>query len=143
MTVFSQRSVLDEAVEELTARGFQVVILDAGSWSTGAEVHRGFAVALDFPGYYGRNLDALNDCLSDVVAREYGWQPSAAGLALVFLGFDRFATSLPDVAPALVDILVTHARGAAEAGATLALLLQSDGRELGGDPRGSSGAAGL
>lgn len=143
MTVFSRRSELDGAVEELTARGFQVVVLDVGSWSTGPEVHRDLAVALDFPAYYGRNLDALDDCLSDVVAREYGWQPSAAGLALVFLGFDRFAAALPDLARALVDILVTQARGAAEAGATMALLLQSDDRELGGDSMSAPGAVGL
>ncbi|MFJ4230790.1 barstar family protein [Cellulosimicrobium cellulans] len=130
-------------MEELAARGFQVVILDAGSWSTGAEVHRDLSAALDFPAYYGRNLDALADCLSDVVAREYGWQPSAAGLALVFLGFDRFAAALPDLATALVDIVVTEARGAAEAGATMALLLQSDDRELGRDSMNAPGAVGL
>ncbi len=100
-------------------------------------------MALDFPAYYGRNLDALDDCLSDVVAREYGWQPSAAGLALVFLGFYRFAAALPDFATALVDILVTQARGAAEAGATVALLLQSDDRELGRDSMNAPGAVGL
>ncbi|MDF9878443.1 barstar family protein [Cellulosimicrobium cellulans] len=143
MTVFSRRSELDGAVEELTARGLQVVVLDAGSWSTGPEVHRDIAVALDFPAYYGRNLDALSDCLSDVVAREYGLQPSAAGLALVFLGFDRFAAALPDLAPAFVNILVTQARGAAETGATMALLLQSDDRELDSDSMGAPGAVGL
>lgn len=91
-------------------------------------MHRDIAVALDFPAYYGRNLDALNDCLSDVVARAYGWQPTAAGLALAFLGFDRFAAALPGLAPALMDILVSQARGAAESGATMALLLQRDDR---------------
>ncbi|WP_171905259.1 barstar family protein [Cellulosimicrobium cellulans] len=129
-------------MENLAAHEFQVVVLEAGSWSTGAEVHRDIAVALDFPAYYGRNLDALNDCFSDVVAREYGWQPSAAGLALVFLGFDRFAAALPDFAPALVDILVTQARDASEAGATMVLLLQSDDCGLGSDSMNVPGADG-
>jgi RNAse (barnase) inhibitor barstar len=131
VTVISRRSELDGAVEELAACGFQIIVLDAGSWSTGADVHRDIAAALDFPAYCGRNLDALNDCLADVVARDYGWRRLAEGLALVFLGFDRFAATLPDFAPALVEIFVAHARDAAEAGATMVLLLQSGDRELG------------
>ncbi|MFD9005044.1 barstar family protein [Streptomyces sp. NPDC059582] len=29
-------------------------------------MHRDVATAIDFPDYYGHNLDALNDCLRDV-----------------------------------------------------------------------------
>lgn len=31
-----------------------------------ADVHRFFAGALDFPDWYGNNLDALHDCLTDL-----------------------------------------------------------------------------
>ena len=30
------------------------------------DVHRILAEALSFPSYYGRNLDALHDCLTDI-----------------------------------------------------------------------------
>lgn len=31
-----------------------------------ADVHRFFAEKLDFPDWYGNNLDALHDCLTDI-----------------------------------------------------------------------------
>lgn len=33
-----------------------------------AAIHEQLARALDFPGYYGRNLDALYDCLTETAA---------------------------------------------------------------------------
>jgi len=39
----------------------EVAILDASGWHAGADMHRDIAAALDFPDYYGNNLDALND----------------------------------------------------------------------------------
>lgn len=42
------------------------VILDGERTSTMADVHELFAKGLEFPQLYGRNLDALYDCLTDV-----------------------------------------------------------------------------
>lgn len=46
-----------------------------------AEVLQGIGEALGFPGYYGRNLDALWDCLTDLTAPTAlvwdGWQDFA------------------------------------------------------------------
>jgi Barstar (barnase inhibitor) len=46
--------------------------------------------ALDFPDYFGRNWDAVYDCLTD-----FNWLP-AAGYVLVLDGFDKFATNEPE-----------------------------------------------
>jgi RNAse (barnase) inhibitor barstar len=40
-----------------------VVELDAGSLTSGSDMYDDVAVALDFPAYFGRNLDALNDSM--------------------------------------------------------------------------------
>jgi RNAse (barnase) inhibitor barstar len=48
--------------------GYTVVSLDASGWAADENLHRDIAAALDFPDYYRRNLDALNDCMGDVVA---------------------------------------------------------------------------
>lgn len=40
------------------------VTLDAEDWEDRALAHRQIAAALDFPDWYGSNLDALFDCLS-------------------------------------------------------------------------------
>ena len=42
------------------------VFLDGEKIASAADLHRAFAGALDFPDYYGKNLDALHDCLTDV-----------------------------------------------------------------------------
>ena len=43
------------------------VILDGRTIKDMDAVHGVFAEALDFPDYYGRNLDALHDCLTDSI----------------------------------------------------------------------------
>lgn len=42
------------------------VFLDGESIESNALLHRAFHEALGFPGYYGNNLDALNDCITDM-----------------------------------------------------------------------------
>lgn len=44
----------------------KTVILDGERISTMADVHDLFSKELEFPQFYGRNLDALYDCLTDV-----------------------------------------------------------------------------
>ena len=42
------------------------VFLDGEKILSNAELHRVFAETLDFPEDYGKNLDALHDCLTDI-----------------------------------------------------------------------------
>ena len=42
------------------------VQLSAASWKNEQDAHEALAGALCFPDYYGRNLDALHDCLTDL-----------------------------------------------------------------------------
>lgn len=106
----------DQKIAWLSEHGYQVVRVDAAHWSTEEDLHRDLAAALDFPDYYGRNLDALNDCMRDVVAQEYGWEPGTAGLALVFTGYDAFAKRSPRVARIVLDIMADQSRNAARFG---------------------------
>lgn len=127
VTLFRRPAVLDETVDWLTARGYQVVRVDAAGWTTQADLHRDIAAALGFPGY-GRNLDALNDCLGDVARYEYGTSPDATGLVLVLTGYDAFAARHPEPAHALLDIFADQARTGALFGHRMLCLVQS------GDP---------
>lgn len=42
------------------------VFLDGAKLRSPAELHLAFAESLGLPDYYGRNMDALHDCLTDV-----------------------------------------------------------------------------
>ena len=42
------------------------VQLSAAGWDTPEKAHADLAKALDFPAYYGKNLDALHDCLTEL-----------------------------------------------------------------------------
>ncbi len=44
----------------------EFIIIDGRRMTTVEETHTYLAKALRFPDYYGRNLDALHDCLTDL-----------------------------------------------------------------------------
>ena len=46
--------------------GYNIVKLDAEKWSSERLFHEDIEKGLQFPEYYGMNLDALNDCLRDI-----------------------------------------------------------------------------
>jgi len=49
----------------METRAMAEIILDGLELKSLNEVHDRFAQALDLPDYYGRNLDALFDCLTE------------------------------------------------------------------------------
>ncbi|GAA2333968.1 barstar family protein [Streptomyces kunmingensis] len=113
VTLFWRRRLLTQAVTELEGLGFRVVHLAAGQWTTEQEMHRAIAAALHFPDYYGRNLDALNDCLGDVAC--YGGYDDTlqgAGLVLAFTDYERFAAAWPRTAHIVLEIIAAQARRA-------------------------------
>ncbi|MGW2642096.1 barstar family protein [Streptomyces sp. NPDC001348] len=136
-TLFRRRRLLDETTAWLHDHGYRIVALDAGRWTTEADLHRDVAAALDFPDYYGRNLDALDDCLRDVEAYEYGTTREATGLVLVLTRYDRFARVQPRAAQAVLDIVADRARGAALFGHRIMALVQSDGPDIAFEPVGA------
>ncbi|MBV1939936.1 barstar family protein [Streptomyces sp. BV286] len=59
-------SEVQEQLARLEAKGGRVHRFDARDLTTEQGIHRAFAEVLQFPGYYGRNWDALVDCLDDL-----------------------------------------------------------------------------
>lgn len=129
VSLFWRREVLQHTLEQLAALGYDIVQIDATAWRTEQDLHRDMAAALSFPSYYGNNLDALNDCLSDVGSGDYGVSAAATGLALVIIGYDKFAAVEPDIAQTVLDIFAGQARHAVLIGHRMLCLVQSD------DPR--------
>jgi hypothetical protein len=126
VSLFWRRAVLEDTIAWLIDHGYQVVRLDASTWESDKDLHREIARALDFPDYYGENLDALNDCLRDVTEYRYGARRDATGLFLVFTGYDVFAARSPRSARIVLDIIVGRSRAAALVGHRMGCLVQSD-----------------
>ena len=111
--------------------------VEATAWTTEQDLHRDIAAALSFPSYYGHNLAALNDCLSDVGSMEYGTSPAVTGLALVISGYDKFYAIEPDLAHSLLDIFARQARHAALIGHRMMCLVQTDDPQIAIAPVGA------
>lgn len=71
MTVQDQRPESSAVVAEAKARGAYAHLLDGSGHADKLGTLDAIAEALSFPDYFGRNLDALYDCLTDL-----SWLPS-------------------------------------------------------------------
>jgi RNAse (barnase) inhibitor barstar len=119
----------------LAEHGYRLVRLAAGDWRNQADFHRDVAAALDFPDYYGNNLDAFNDCLRDIAMSGSG---AATGTVLVFTGYEAFTRREGRAAQIILDIIAKQAREAALFGHRMLCLVQSNDRELTFAPVGAT-----
>jgi RNAse (barnase) inhibitor barstar len=132
VALYVQPAVLAEDGAWLREHGYEVRILDCAAWRSVEDFHRAVAAELRFPGYYGHNLHALNDCLSDIEIPEEG------GLVIEFLRYDNFAAVSRDAAQAALDIIAINARRHLLFGRRLLALVQSDDPHIRFDPVGAS-----
>jgi hypothetical protein len=137
VTLFWRTEILEELVAGLVQGGYQIVRLDAGSWAKQADFHRDIKAALDFPDYYGHNLDAFNDCMRDVASWEYGASRDATGTVLVFTGYDAFAGREPEAAQVILDIVAVAARWSMLFGHRMLCLVQSNDPHISFEPVGA------
>ena len=131
VALYGREAILDEDRAWFSAHSYRVYRLDASSWDGEVAFHRDVRRVLEFPAYYGENLDAFNDCLSDLPVPEQG------GAALEFRHFDAFARREPRVAQAVLDIVAVNARHFLLTGRRLLALVQSDDPELSFEPVGA------
>jgi len=107
----------------LRDKGYRLVIFDANQWRSEADMHRALALALDFPDYYGNNLDALEECLGEVAEHEYGWEGNETGLVLVFTSMKPFGKVDKRAADTLLEIVTERCSYAALFGNRLLALV--------------------
>ena len=76
----------------------KTIILDGNEIISMSDIHNIFAEELDFPEYYGKNLDALYDCLSDVTEEvEITIENSAELTENLGISYERLCCLLNDV----------------------------------------------
>jgi len=136
--LFWRSQVLDETVNWLRSHNYQIIGADAAGWAEPIDMLSNLGKTLQFPDYYGRNLDALNDCLRDVAFYEFAARTDSAGTVLVMAHFDTFARRHRQAAQALLDIYAGVARIGMLAGHRMLCLVQSDDPAVEFDPVGAS-----
>jgi RNAse (barnase) inhibitor barstar len=85
IVLYFRPATLLEDIQWLQAHRYSVFEFRCEKWQSEQFVHEDFRRVLGFPGCYGSNFDALNDCLSDISIPEDG------GVALVFHHFDAYS----------------------------------------------------
>jgi RNAse (barnase) inhibitor barstar len=85
------------ALEQARARGALVHLL--GPVTSKAEALDAIGTALNFPAWYGHNLDALHDCLADL-----SWQPTGEHV-LIWNGHRHLETADPTGYRAILEVL--------------------------------------
>jgi hypothetical protein len=138
VTLYHRHEVLDDTVATLEGLGYLVHRLDARTWVTQDAFAASVKEELDFPDYFGGNLDAFNDCMRDVAAFEYGADRESAGTAFVFTGYDAFAAVDRRAAQIVLDIMADTARVGLLHGHRMICLVQSDDRDIRFDPVGAT-----
>ncbi len=101
IVIFKKASILEKHITNISKEGFDIYLFDCASWDQSnclAELGH----TLNFPDYYGGNLDAFNDCLSDII-------PDHEGFVLVFSNFDTFHEQNKEIAFHILDIIQTNA----------------------------------
>jgi len=132
ITSYFDRRVLAEDTRWLREHGYVVDAFDAGTWVGKDQALQELAKALEFPDYFGGNLDALNDCLSTLRI------PIDSGRAVVLERFDRLYASERDWAWNLLDIFAVQSRTHLLFGGRLIVRLQSDDPRLSVAPVGAN-----
>jgi RNAse (barnase) inhibitor barstar len=85
------------ALDQARARGALVHLL--GPVMSKAQALDAIGAALNFPAWYGRNLDALHDCLTDL-----SWQPTGEHV-LIWTGHRQLEIADPDGYRAILEVL--------------------------------------
>jgi RNAse (barnase) inhibitor barstar len=83
------------------ARGRGALAYLVGPVTSRAEALDAIGAALSFPSWYGRNLDALYDCLTDL-----SWQPNGEHV-LIWAGHGDLEAADPDAYRAILAVLNT------------------------------------
>jgi len=127
-SLYYQTSVLDNDLNWFKNEKYTIIEFNCTSWTNESVIHKALKRTLDFPDYYGGNLDALNDCLSD-------FEISVHGTIIVFR---HFQTLDKKFAHCLLDIFADNSRKRMLFGQKLLTLIQVDNPKYQIAPIGST-----
>jgi RNAse (barnase) inhibitor barstar len=132
VTMYYDPDVLAKDVAWLEKHDYRVRTIQTAEIASPAALLAAFAESLQFPDYFGRNLDALNDCLSDLDI------PDDGGLVLILQDYDAFSRRFPSLAHQILDICASNSRIFLLTGKRFVILMSSRDPRITFDPVGAT-----
>lgn len=135
VVLYHREDYLGEDIRWLSTEGYDIYQFQGQRWDSDDEMYSDLSRVLRFSEWWGRdwgrNLDALADCLTDLPI-------SCTGAVLVFHRFDGYANGSGSAfvangrtkAWALLDVLVRTSRFFLVSGKRFLILVQTDDREM-------------
>lgn len=120
---YYKNSILDEDVNWFIDNRFDVYDINTKNWNK-KNFHKEIKLNLNFPDYYGENMDAFNDCLTDMN------NPRYKGVIIVFRRYDEFLNNDRNSAELILDIIARQSRIWLLNGQKLISLIQSNDPNL-------------
>ena len=132
IALYWRNEYLVEDARWLNEHDYELYELDCAKWFSREDMFADFDQSFHFPDSWGRNFDALNDCMTDLPL------DAERGAALILRRFDFYAsrsgaTTLPSgevEAVIVLDILAGASRFYLLNGRRLVVLVQSDDANL-------------
>jgi len=128
--LYIDHSILEEDSQWFLEYHYVLYRFDCQEWKTEQDFHHTMSQVLNFPDYYGHNLDAFNDCMLNLEIPQ-------GGCVLVFFHFDVFAQRFPQFSHSVLEIIEGSSRNFLLTGQKLIALLQSDDPTLSFQPVGA------
>jgi len=120
---YHNTDVLEGDIEWLDKNNYDLIDIDTASWNSN-NFHQSIKSSFSFPDYYGENLNAFADCLSDMKNAKY------KGLVIVLRRFDNFTDLDRVLSESLLDAISSIARRWVLQGFYLLCLVQSDDPDI-------------
>ncbi len=117
-SLYCKVDILEKDLHWFRRSNFKIIEINCSDWTNSNCIHRSLSKELSFPDYYGNNMDALNDCLSDV-------EIPGEGLIVVLKHFDIVPE---EIGQNIVDVFANNSRRHILFGRKLILLIQVSSR---------------
>ena len=131
ISLYWKVEIWDGHADWFQQNGYRVVRLDAADWTTEKAFHLDIKTQMNFPDYYGMNLNALNDCLG------YLEFHGCDGVAIAIKNYHRFQATFPQMAQAALDVLGDNSWTHLLCGNRLVMLVQTDRADASFEPVGA------
>lgn len=95
----------------LRAKNFRVETLDGENIRNKAELLEALDNACGFPGFYGKNWDALNDCLSNPASWDRPVSEAEAGIILIYHDATTLKQSDREAFVTFTEIVISVQKG--------------------------------